>query len=82
MMIEYLGRAAVAQPWQPGTGDRNSVRRRAEEADLTADGSRPAGPLSRERGMGLTPDDHTPFGTRWPRPEGLDSGSLPYTLEN
>jgi hypothetical protein len=79
MMIEDLGRAAVAQPC---TGNRNSVRSRTEEADLTADGSRPAGPLSRERGMGLIPDDHTPFGTRCPRPEGLDGGSLHYTLEN
>jgi hypothetical protein len=79
MTIEDLGRATVAPPRQ---NNRNSVRSRAEEADLTADGSRPAGPLSRERGKGLTPDSRTPFGRRCPRPEGLDSGSLPYTLEN
>ena len=40
----------------------NSVQERTVEADLTADGSQPAGPMSGERGKGADPTNHTLFG--------------------
>jgi hypothetical protein len=58
MMIGNLGRGQPRTP-EALKGNRNSVRNWAVEADLTADGSRPAGPLSGGRGKGYTNRPHS-----------------------